>query len=48
VLDGASLEGADLQEARLRGIRLDNARYNEQTRWPKGFLPARCGAKLMP
>jgi hypothetical protein len=36
-LDGADLCGADFSTANLRGAALDGARYDEKTRWPRGF-----------
>ncbi len=36
-LDGADLCGADFSSANLRGAALDGARYDEKTRWPRGF-----------
>jgi hypothetical protein len=36
-LDGADLCGADFSTANLRGAALDGARYDERTRWPRGF-----------
>jgi hypothetical protein len=40
-LTGADLGGADLFKADLQGTR-----YNQDTRWPKGFDPAAAGAVL--
>lgn len=47
-LDGAdlreaSLGWADLSGATLDGARLENVRYNEQTRWPAGFSADEAG-----
>ena len=39
----ASLGWADLREATLAGAILENARYNEQTRWPAGFSADEAG-----
>ncbi|HEX5270936.1 MAG TPA: pentapeptide repeat-containing protein [Gemmataceae bacterium] len=36
-LDGADLCGADFSTANLRDAGLDGARYDEKTRWPRGF-----------
>ncbi|MDX1688396.1 MAG: pentapeptide repeat-containing protein [Candidatus Promineifilaceae bacterium] len=42
-LRDASLGWADLRQANLDGARLENARYNEQTRWPAGFSAEEAG-----
>ncbi len=37
-LQGANLRGADLIRADLHGVNLRGAKYNEQTKWPEGFV----------
>ncbi len=44
VLVTASLQGADLRGADLAGADLTNALYDDTTRWPEGFDPAKGGA----
>jgi Pentapeptide repeats (8 copies) len=50
-LSGARLQNADLRDAVLTGARgletakLDGARYNDRTLWPKGFDPTAYGMK---
>lgn len=41
----ASLSGTDLRGARLSGARLEGATYDEDTKWPRGFDPAKAGAR---
>ncbi len=48
-LRGADLTGANLESATISKVRFDTAavalaRYDETTRWPRGFSPARHGA----
>ena len=45
-LQQAFLWYADLRDARLAHCRLQGARYNESTRWPRGFRPEQHGARL--
>ena len=42
ILNGTDIEGASLVEANLSG-----AKYNPETRWPKGFDPEASGAVLV-
>jgi uncharacterized protein YjbI with pentapeptide repeats len=35
----ADLRGADLSTANLSGVNWERTRYNEKTRWPRGFVP---------
>jgi hypothetical protein len=39
-----NLQNADLSEALLVGVRLEGARYDSRTRWPRGFDPEQHGA----
>jgi hypothetical protein len=38
-LHGADLRGADLRQACLDGAKLTGVRFDERTKWPKGFNP---------
>jgi uncharacterized protein YjbI with pentapeptide repeats len=40
----ADLCGADLSRADLSGINLNGAKYNQDTKWPKGFDPIKARA----
>jgi uncharacterized protein YjbI with pentapeptide repeats len=40
----ADLCGADLSQADLSGINLNGAKYNQDTKWPKGFDPIKARA----
>lgn len=42
----ADLTGADFSRARLKEAQLHDARYDEQTKWPKGIDPEEQGAIL--
>ena len=44
-LANARLQGADLEGTVLEGADLNFARYDEQTRWPRGFSPRAHGAR---
>ena len=46
-LFGANLSGAGLREANLRYADLRGAKYNADTKWPKGFDPEAAGAVLV-
>lgn len=43
----ATLHGADLSRANLKGATLRGVKYNRQTQWPQGFIPADAGAILV-
>jgi hypothetical protein len=42
-LHGADLSGADLRQACLDGADLSGIRFDERTKWPKGFNPDQLG-----
>ena len=42
-LEGANLEGADLHETELSGANLKGARYDDETRFQRGFNPEERG-----
>lgn len=44
-LNNANLCGADLSGANLTRANLVAARYDDATKWPSGFDPAKAGAK---
>jgi uncharacterized protein YjbI with pentapeptide repeats len=46
-LQEANLCGANLSQAILRGAGLRDARYDQQTQWPEGLMPAIAGAILV-
>ena len=46
-LRGAQLHGADLRRADLRGALVEEATYDADTKWPRGFAPRASGARYV-
>ncbi len=45
-LSGVDLRGVDFSHAMLQGANLKEAQYDGETRWPRGFDPAKAGARI--